>query len=294
MRAPGGAGEPRRGEAVRVVGVDDIEPLAAQEVSEGVHAHSAGERALRQRRSFPDHQFGAVPLGQETAHQQQRLALASAPLAPQIDVQRGHFKTGDSILIPQFPGGPRALSGPPKSGNRVILSPVLILGQVRVHHAAHQTVEGGARLPTENAAGFGGIAQQQLDLGRPVQDRVDLDVLLPVQTGMRERRVRRTPGRNGFRRWRPRSRPARSAGASATWPRRTPAHGPSRGLASRLPSCSLPPRPDAMRATAGGDFAGDELETAAGRFVIEEDAAAGVHPVAPRGSSGSDRSRPPC
>jgi hypothetical protein len=50
-------------------------------------------------------------------------------------------------------------------------------------------------------------------------------------------------------------------------------------LASRLPRRQFLGAARENAGHAGGDFAGHELESAAGRFVVEEDAAGGVHSV---------------
>ena len=80
--------------------------------------------------------------------------------------------------------------------------------------------------------------------------RVDPHVGLPVEPDQRRRRARTARGRCASRRWRPRSRPARAAGASATSPRRTPSRSPSRaarrGCRDRGARCS-PLRIDATR-----------------------------------------------
>ena len=79
--------------------------------------------------------------------------------------------------------------------------------------------------------------------------------------------------------WRPRSRPARPAAASATSPRRNRRHSPSRawrpGCPGRACSCS----PALIRAAARVILRVTNVSPRRGRLVVEEDAVAGEHAV---------------
>ena len=110
----------------------------------------------------------------------------------------------------------------------------------------HQVVEAGLVAPAEACRAPCRVAEQQVDLGRAEIARVDLApaprrcaASMPFSSTpsplprdargrRRRRRARRTRARCGSRRSRARSRPARPAAASATCPRHSRGHGPSR------------------------------------------------------------------
>ena len=88
---------------------------------------------------------------------------------------------------------------------------------IGVDHDAHKLVEGDGRLPVELATGFGRIADEQIDLGGPIEFRIDHDVLLPIQVDVAERDSSQNRAPSASRRSRPRNHPGGRAGASATW-----------------------------------------------------------------------------
>ena len=82
--------------------------------------------------------------------------------------------------------------------------------------------------PAEDARRLRGVAAELVHLGRAEVALVDPDVALPVEAGEAEGDLDELAAPSASRRSRSRSRPARPAGASATSPRRTPGHSPSR------------------------------------------------------------------
>ena len=104
-------------------------------------------------------------------------------------------------------------------------------------------------LPAQLGAGLGGVAHQEVDLGRPEEPLVDDDVLVPVEADVAEGLLAQVRAPSGSRRWPPRSRRARRAGASATWPARSRRRNPSRAGRRGCRASSLSSSPPAMRAT---------------------------------------------
>src|SRR4051794_10723618 len=60
---------------------------------------------------------------------------------------------------------------------------------VGVDHQPDEVRERGLGRPPEHVARLGGIADQQVDLGRPEELGIDLDVLVPVEVDVRERQL---------------------------------------------------------------------------------------------------------
>jgi hypothetical protein len=60
--------------------------------------------------------------------------------------------------------------------------------QIIIRHQLHEAIESDSWFPAELAAGFGWIAQEQIDFGRTEIARIDLDVLFPVEIEIAERR----------------------------------------------------------------------------------------------------------
>ena len=142
---------------------------------------------------------------------------------------------------------------------------------VGVYHHADQLLERGFGLPTESVAGFGGIAEEVIDLSGAEVERVDFDILLPIEVDVAEGFFRNSADGIGFA-----GGDDKIAGFGMLQ------HHPHGFdvIAGETPIAAgveiaeikffLQPGFDA--AEGAGDFAGDEGFAAAGRFVVEEDA----------------------
>src|SRR5678815_2719284 len=58
---------------------------------------------------------------------------------------------------------------------------------VRFHHFSDKILEESLRLPAQDSFCLGGIALQEIDFGRPIENGIDLDVIPIVQPNMRKR-----------------------------------------------------------------------------------------------------------
>src|SRR5690606_36935306 len=59
--------------------------------------------------------------------------------------------------------------------------------EVGFDHHGHKLFQRGRGLPTESGLGLDGVAQQDVDFGRPVKGRIDVHVILVIQAHMTER-----------------------------------------------------------------------------------------------------------
>ena len=150
---------------------------------------------------------------------------------------------------------PRRDRGPPDGGGGGGTETVFAaagLGeplQVGVDHHRDEVLEVDRRLPSEALPGLGGVAHQQVDLGRADEGADRCGRARPGR-GPRARRPAPPGARPCWsRRWPRRSPPARPAGASATWRRRSRRRSPSRAARRGCPACSVSARPSLMRAT---------------------------------------------
>ena len=66
------------------------------------------------------------------------------------------------------------------------LEPFLLHPNVGPDHHDGEFLETNFRLPAQSLLRFARVADQELDLGRTIVARIDLDVLFPVQTHMAE------------------------------------------------------------------------------------------------------------
>src|SRR5680860_1150830 len=66
---------------------------------------------------------------------------------------------------------------------------------IGVHHQLDELGEARSRLPPQDALGLGRISSEEVDLGRPVVARIDLDVTLPVEPHMCESKLRKLSDR---------------------------------------------------------------------------------------------------
>ena len=125
-----------------------------------------------------------------------------------------------------------------------------------------------------------GVGDQVVDLGRAQERRVELDVALAVEPDVREGDVDQVLGPSGSRRCRSRSRAARPAAASATSPRRTRAHSPSRAARRGCRASSSSARPSLIAAAPWVTLRVTNSRPAARALVVEEDPRAGEEAVA--------------
>ena len=116
------------------------------------------------------------------------------------------------------------------------------------------------------------VADEQVDLGRPEEASRRCTTYFSSRGRRGRTRARRTRAPSASRRWRRRSRRARPAAASATSPRRSRRRSPSRAGRRGCPRRSSVGQAELDAGHAVGDLAGHELEAAAGRLVVEQDA----------------------
>ena len=214
----------------------------------------------------PDHQRARHRSG---AHRQSAAAMRRARHQPAaIDDQDRRSPAGDDRVARLISGFLRARRGRVRESAHVF-----------VHHHGHEVAEPDLGVPAELAPRLRRVADQQIDLGGPQQRRVQLDVLLGIDADVVERQVHELAHGVGL-----------AGGDDVVVGRVLLQHQPHRAdvVARESPVALRVEIAEAQHVRqaeldarhAVGDFAGDELEPAPRRFVVEQDAGDGEQPVA--------------
>jgi len=162
---------------------------------------------------------------------------------------------------------------------KIVLTSPLDAFDIGFNHFRHQRFETGLRLPAEFASSFRRIAEQDVDVGRPHEARVDRDVFLHVQADELESQLAKIPHAGA------------TAGRDDVVVRlRLLQHQPHgldivAGVAPVAFRVQVPQRQLVLQAELDaddtvGDLAGDELDATQRRFMVEQDAARRMQAVA--------------